>query len=247
MDISASTVLVSGGGKGLGKAIVEALLKKGATVVAVDIDTSALSEINNPEKLATIQADLLNPDFFQNVLPGLFAKYKFNALVNNAGILHNKPLISFGKAGFTKLEDEEWDKVLNLNLKIPVFLSREVAEHMIKSRTKGVIINISSISAGGNIGQSAYSASKAGLESFTKVISKELGSWGIRAACLAPGYMNTDSTHAVMNAEYLANLVKSVPLKRLGKPEEVAEGVCFLIENDFFTGKVLSIDGGLTI
>jgi len=247
VKIKDSVVLVSGGGKGLGRVIVETLLEKGANVVAIDIDSSALASIPPHENLKTIEADLLDPVFFDKTLPELLSNYKFNVLVNNAGILHNKPLISFGKDGFAKLGNDEWDLVLSLNLKIPVFISREIAEHMIKGRTKGVIINISSISAAGNVGQSAYSASKAGLESFTKVISKELGPWGIRAACVAPGYMDTDSTHAVMNSDYLANIVKNVPLKRLGKPEDIANGVCFLIENDFFTGKILSIDGGLTI
>ena len=247
MNIAGAVALITGAGKGLGRNIVETLLDKGATVVAVDYDEAALKEIPAHEKLTTIAADLLKDEFFAETLPGLFKQFKFNVLVNNAGILHNKPLVSFGKAGFTKLSNDEWDLVLNINLKVPMMVAREVAENMIKTRSKGVIINISSISAQGNIGQSAYSASKAGIESFTKVIAKELGPWGIRAACLAPGYMNTPSTHTVMNEETLNNIVKSVPLRRLGKTDEVANGICFIIENDFFNGKVLAIDGGLTI
>ncbi len=247
MNINNTVALITGAGKGLGRSIVETLLDKGATVVAVDYDESALKEITAHEKLTVIAADLLKEEFFAETLPGLFKQFKFNVLVNNAGILHNKPLVSFGKTGFSKISNDEWDLVLNINLKVPVMLAREVVENMIKTRSKGVIINISSISAQGNIGQSAYSASKAGIESFTKVIAKELGAWGIRAACLAPGYMNTPSTHTVMNEETLNNIVKSVPLRRLGKTDEVANGICFIIENDFFNGKVLSIDGGLTI
>ena len=247
MNIASTVALITGAGKGLGRSIVETLLEKGATVVAVDYDEPALKEIPAHEKLTTIAADLLKDEFFSETLPGLFKQFKFNVLVNNAGILHNKPLVSFGKAGFSKISNEEWDLVLNINLKVPVMLAREVVENMIKTRSKGVIINISSISAQGNIGQSAYSASKAGIESFTKVIAKELGAWGIRAACLAPGYMNTPSTHTVMNEETLNNIVKNVPLRRLGKTDEVANGICFIIENDFFNGKVLPIDGGLTI
>ena len=247
MNITNTVALITGAGKGLGRSTVETLLEKGATVVAIDYDEAALKEIPHHEKLTIVAADLLKEEFFSETLPALFKQFKFNVLVNNAGILHNKPLVSFGKAGFSKISNEEWDLVLNINLKVPMMMAREVVEHMIKTRSKGVIINISSISAQGNLGQSAYSASKAGIESFTNVIAKELGAWGIRAACLAPGYMDTVSTHTVMQEETLGNIVKNVPLRRLGKTTEVANGICFIIENDFFNGKVLAIDGGLTI
>jgi 3-oxoacyl-[acyl-carrier protein] reductase len=108
-------------------------------------------------------------------------------------------------------------------------------------------VNISSIAAKGNIGQSAYSASKAGLEAFTMVLAKELGPIGIRAAAIAPGFMDTESTHLIMNPSYLNNLVKSIPLRKLGKDSMIAKSVKFIIENDYFTGKILSIDGGLNL
>lgn len=247
MEISKATVLVTGAAKGLGKAIVENLLKNGAVVIALDKDEEALSRLSVHENLHSRLVDLLNKNDLDKTLTGLFSKFKINVLVNNAGILHNKPLVSFGKDGFAKLSDEEWDFVLSINLKLPFMLCRELAEHMIKNRIKGVLINISSISAQGNIGQCAYSASKAGLESFTRSISKELGIMGIRAACVAPGFMDTESTHHVMNPDYLNGIVKSVSLKRMGKAEEVAKSVQFIVENDFFTGKVISIDGGLTL
>lgn len=246
MKIDNAVVLITGGASGLGKSIVEQLLLKGATVVSIDRVDVEVNEINN-EKLISIKANITDDIFFQNIIPQLFEKYKFNVLINNAGILHNQPLVSFGKQGFVKLTNEELELVMNVNLITPIKLCREFAEHMIRNRTKGVLINISSISALGNIGQSAYSVSKAGIESFTKVISKELGPWGIRSACLAPGYMNTPSTHNVMNEEYLSSIVKNVPLRKLGNTNDVALGISFIIENDFFNGKILSIDGGLTI
>jgi 3-oxoacyl-[acyl-carrier protein] reductase len=109
------------------------------------------------------------------------------------------------------------------------------------------MINISSIAAQGNIGQSAYSASKAGLEAFTVVLAKELGPVGIRAAAIAPGFMDTSSTHQIMNPSYLSNLVKSIPMRKLGKDSEIAKSVKFIIENEYYTGKILSIDGGLNL
>ncbi|MES2394529.1 MAG: SDR family NAD(P)-dependent oxidoreductase [Bacteroidota bacterium] len=247
MEISKAVVLLTGAAKGLGRALAENLLSKGAIVIALDKDSSKLDELNPHTNLTKYSIDLLDETVLNDTLQAIFVKFKINVLINNAGILHNQPLVSFGKNGFTKLSNEAWDLVMNINLKVPFMLSREVAEHMIKNRTKGVIINISSISAQGNIGQCAYSASKAAIESFTKAIAKELGIFGIRAACVAPGYMNTDSTHEIMNGDYLNVIIKSVPLRRLGKVEELAEGVRFIIENDFFTGKILAIDGGLTI
>ena len=242
-----SIVLITGGASGLGKGIVEYLTARNATVVSIDLNDTVLDGFKDQRKLRSIRANLFNDNFYSEVLPGLFNEYKFNVLINNAGILHNKPLVSFGSKGFSKLTNEDLDYVIRLNLTIPIMISREMAEHMIKNRRKGVIINISSISANGNIGQSAYSAAKAGLESFTKVISKELGIWGIRAACVAPGYMDTKSTHDVMNDEYLKSLIKSMPLRRLGSVEEIATGVGFIIENDYYNGRTLAIDGGLTI
>ncbi|MGZ3867331.1 MAG: SDR family NAD(P)-dependent oxidoreductase [Bacteroidia bacterium] len=247
MEINKAVALITGAAKGLGAAIVNDLLAKDAVVIALDKDEAALATLPSNEKLHRFKVDLLDKEDLNKTLQDIFKAFKVNVLVNNAGVLHNKPLVSFGKEGFTKLTDEELDLVININLKAPILISREVVEHMIKSRTKGVIINISSISANGNIGQSAYSSSKAGIESFTKVISKELGVMGIRAACIAPGYMNTESTNEIMNPDYLNGIVKNVSLRRLGLASEVAEGVRFIIENNFFTGKVLAIDGGLTI
>ncbi|MCL4127296.1 UNVERIFIED_CONTAM: hypothetical protein GTU68_056681 [Idotea baltica] len=116
---------------------------------------------------------------------------------------------------------------------------------MIMTRTKGVIINISSISARGNAGQSAYSAAKAGLESMTVVWAKELGSFGIRCVAVAPGFMNTESTNDAVTQEVLDHVKKETPIRRLGKAEDIADAVKFVIQSDYMNGKTLQIDGGL--
>jgi len=118
---------------------------------------------------------------------------------------------------------------------------------MITTRTKGVIVNISSVSAGGNAGQSAYSAAKAGVNALTAVWAKELSPLGIRVVAVAPGFTETESTKETVSEATLRETVKKVPLRRLGKPEEIAEGVLGAIRNDFFNGKVLELDGGLII
>jgi 3-oxoacyl-[acyl-carrier protein] reductase len=118
---------------------------------------------------------------------------------------------------------------------------------MIFKKRKGVIINISSISAQGNVGQSAYSASKAGVEALTKTWSKELAMFGIRSTCIAPGFFDTPSTKEKVNTHMLEKWEKSIPLKRLGNLDELLTSVEFIIANDYFNGKILSIDGGLNL
>lgn len=247
MELSSAVALITGGANGLGLAIVNEIIAGGGTAIVLDRDEKALANLPDSTKVFKYEVDLMQTDRLLETLQEIFSNHKVNVLVNNAGVLHNKPLVSFDASGFTKLSTEEWDLVLGINLKVPFLICREFGEFMIRNRIKGVIVNISSIAAAGNVGQSAYSASKAAIEAFTKVIAKELGAMGIRAAAIAPGFMDTDSTHHIMNPVYLNNLVKSVPLRKLGKATEIAKAVKFVIENNYFSGKVLSVDGGLTI
>ena len=122
-----------------------------------------------------------------------------------------------------------------------------IVEKMITTRTRGVVVNISSVSAGGNAGQSAYSAAKAGVNALTAVWAKELSPMGIRVVAVAPGFTETDSTKEAVSETALRETIKRVPLRRLGQPEEIAEGVLSVIRNDFFNGKVLELDGGLIV
>jgi 3-oxoacyl-[acyl-carrier protein] reductase len=122
-----------------------------------------------------------------------------------------------------------------------------VVEKMITTRTRGVVVNISSVSSSGNAGQSAYSAAKAGVNALTAVWAKELGPMGIRVVALAPGFTDTDSTKDAVSEAALRETVKKVPLRRLGKPAEIADGVVSVIRNDFFNGKVFELDGGLIV
>jgi 3-oxoacyl-[acyl-carrier protein] reductase len=126
-------------------------------------------------------------------------------------------------------------------------MTKHVVEAMLKKRSKGVIVNISSVSAKGNAGQSAYSAAKAGIEALTKVWAKELAPMGIRAFAVAPGFCDTPSTHGALNEKVLQETVSRVPLRRLGRAEEIAAFVVSGIKNDYLNGKILEIDGGLVI
>jgi 3-oxoacyl-[acyl-carrier protein] reductase len=144
-------------------------------------------------------------------------------------------------------DPEAWNKVLAANLTSVFYMTSCVVEKMISTRTKGVIVNISSVSASGNAGQSAYSAAKAGVNALTAVWAKELSPMGIRVAAVAPGFTETESTKEAVSETMLRETIKRVPLRRLGRPAEIADGVLSVITNDFFNGKILELDGGLIV
>lgn len=247
MELQNKVAIVTGGASGLGKAITEILLQNGTKVVVLDINSVLLDSLEENENLLKIACDITQENEIAKAIKQIKMKFsKIDILVNNAGILYSEPLINI-------LSKEKrhsvamWQKVIDINLTAPFVLGAYVAEQMIMSRTKGVIINISSISARGNAGQSAYSAAKAGLESMTKVWAKELGGFGIRSVAIAPGFMDTESTHVAVNEKILQEMKNQTPIKRLGKSEHIADTVKFVIENEHISGKTLEIDGGLVI
>jgi 3-oxoacyl-[acyl-carrier protein] reductase len=141
----------------------------------------------------------------------------------------------------------DFQQVLKSNLDSVFIVTAAVVGHMVRRRTKGVIINVSSISASGNEGQVAYSAAKAGVNAMTVSWAKELGRWGIRCNAVSPGFIATESTRASLSESILNRVQANTPLRRLGDPHEVAQAVQALVENDFITGTVLSVNGGLVI
>ena len=166
--------------------------------------------------------------------------------MNNAGLISNSLLVNYMiKDSLPDLKI--WDDTMNINLKAPYFISSLAAQDMIKNRREGVIINISSIASRGNSGQSVYSSSKAGLETLTKVWAQELGPFGIRCAAVAPGYIETNSTKKALKEDKLNEIKNKIPLKKLGKIENITKSIRFVIENDYFNGSVLNVDGGLSI
>ena len=247
MDIQNRVAIVTGGASGLGKAIAEDLLQNGAKVAVYDIDQNALDKMKKNESLLTLQCDLTKEEDIQEAINKTLKEFsKIDILINNAGILYSEPLINIVSEN-KRHSLNNWQKVIDINLTAPFMLASYVAEQMVMTRTKGVIINISSISAKGNAGQSAYSAAKAGLESMTKVWAKELGSFGIRSVAIAPGFMDTESTHNAVTQETLNEIKKQTPIKKLGKAEYIASTVKFVIENNHLNAKVIEVDGGLVI
>jgi 3-oxoacyl-[acyl-carrier protein] reductase len=247
MNVENKIAIVTGGAGGLGKSIVEMLLDNGAKVVALDIDQEALDALEINENIIKIKCDLTKESDISEAISQIIENFKkIDILVNNAGILYSEPLVSIVSKD-KRHSVSNWKKVIDINLTSPFVLSSYVAEQMIMSRTKGVIVNISSISAKGNAGQSAYSASKAGLESMTMVWARELGNFGIRSVAIAPGFMDTASTHDAVSSDTIEHVKKETPIRKLGEAKDVAKAVIFSIENDYINGKTIKIDGGLVI
>jgi len=248
MIIKDSVVIVTGGASGLGKAITENLKKKGAKVMVLDINKKALDELKKSLPDVSVYAcNITDEKQISKTVHSVIKKYpNISVLINNAGIIYSEPLFSLMPKK-KRHSIENWKKVLDINLTSVFLMSSHVVEQMIMKRTKGLIINISSICAKGNEGQSAYSAAKAGVEALTKVWAKELGRYGIRSVAIAPGFMNTASTHTALSEQILEDVKGEILLKKLGDPHDIAKTVMSVIENDFINSTVIDVNGGMCI
>ena len=168
-------------------------------------------------------------------------------LVNNAGIIRDALLVKAKEgAVIDKMSLAQWQAVMDVNLTGVFLCGREAAERFIKAGKGGVIVNISSLSRHGNAGQSNYSAAKAGVTAMTVVWAKELARFNIRAAAIAPGFIATDIV-STMRPDMVEKALRAVPLQRPGTPDEVAQVAQFIVENDFFTGRCIDLDGGMRV
>jgi len=249
MELRGKKAIVTGGVRGLGRAMVETLLASEAAVTVFDLNAAGLDELRKQYNLVNcIECDVSDYEKVTAATSRYHEQFgAVDILINNAGILYSEPLIKITSEGITRHDAAMWNKVLAADLSSVFYMTVCVVEKMITTRTRGIIVNISSVSASGNAGQSAYSAAKAGVNALTAVWAKELGPMGIRVIGVAPGFTDTDSTKEAVNEAALRETVKKVPLRRLGKPAEIADGVISVIRNDFFNGKVLELDGGLTV
>jgi 3-oxoacyl-[acyl-carrier protein] reductase len=172
---------------------------------------------------------------------------RLDVVINNAGILRDALLVKVKDGEIVgKMSLAQWQAVIDVNLTGVFLCGREAAERMIRLRSGGVIINISSVSRHGNAGQTNYSAAKAGVTALTVVWAKELARHGIRTGAIAPAGTRTDILSS-MRPEMLEKLMAPVPLRRLGEPEEIAAAAAFIVSNDFFSGRCIDLDGGLRI
>lgn len=244
MTLQGQIALVTGATRGIGQAIALELGKQGATVLGTATSDKGAQAITNYLQVAGIAGkgyalNVNDATQTEQVLGELRKEFgEISILVNNAGITKDNLL--------ARMSDEEWDDVLTTNLKSVFRLSRAVLRGMMKART-GRIISISSVVGSmGNPGQANYAASKAGMVGFTKSLAQEIGSRNITVNCVAPGFIDTDMTHA-LGEEQRAKLVEHVPLKRLGKPSDIADAVAFLASPRaaYITGVTLHVNGGM--
>ncbi|MDD4929825.1 MAG: 3-oxoacyl-ACP reductase FabG [Gallionella sp.] len=244
MALTGQIALVTGASRGIGQAIAQELGRQGATVIGTATSDKGAAAISDYLAAAGIkgQGYALNVNDVEQtelVLTELRGQYgEISILVNNAGITRDNLL--------ARMSDDEWDDVIATNLKSVFRLSRAVLRAMMKARA-GRIISISSVVGSmGNPGQANYAASKAGMIGFTKSLAQEIGSRNITVNCVAPGFIDTDMTHA-LGDEQRAKLVQHVPLKRLGQPADIASAVAFLAGPGaaYITGVTLHVNGGM--
>jgi acetoacetyl-CoA reductase len=243
-DLTGKACLVTGGSRGIGRAIALELGRHGASVavgyannkqaaeaVATEIETSGGQSF-------AFGCDVQDPDAIAPAVAGVVERFgKIDVLVNNAGITRDRSL--------AKMSPEEWDTVLQTNLSSVFHLTSRVLPHMVGAGY-GRIVNISSvIGLHGNFGQANYAAAKAGIVGFTKSAALELARKGVTVNAIAPGFIETEMI-AAMPDEVRASILTKIPMGRFGRPEEIAQAVVFLVASgDYITGQVISIDGGM--
>lgn len=235
--------LVTGAGKGIGKAIVKKLIADCFFVIAIDIDENGgkklLAEFGK-SKLSFAKADITKADIVEQLFQKIIAKYKrLDLLVNNAGIIRDNLIWNMPVTDF--------DAVVNVNMKGTWLMCREAAKIM-KAQNYGRIVNISSRAWLGNRGQSNYSASKAGVVALTRVLALELGKYNVLVNAIAPGLIDTPLTQK-LEKDVLERLIEAQPTKSMGKPEDVANAVSFLAAEttQFITGQTIYVDGGKNV
>jgi 3-oxoacyl-[acyl-carrier protein] reductase len=252
MHLDQVRAVVTGAASGIGRCFATELARYGALVAAVDVNTRGLEELAAETKdlkgeVITTQLDVANESavvLFMNKTSEKFSGV--NVLVNNAAILRDGPLAKKEGGWTRKLPTAVWKQVLEVNLTAPYFLAREmVADAFQRQPQTRLIVNISSLSRAGNPHQSNYSAAKAGLDACTRTWALELAEYGIRVAGIAPGLVDTPML-GQLSEDTRNSLIAGIPLQRIGTPHEIWLALKFIIECDYFTGRVIEVDGGST-
>ena len=247
MQLEGKVVLVTGGSRGIGRAIAMLLAKRGTDVAINFAGNEAAAQATVDEikalgrKAIMIKADVAVNAACVAMVDQVVQEFgKIDILVNNAGITRDGLLM--------RMKEEDWDAVLNTNLKSVYNCSKAAIKYMMKARA-GRIVSISSVvGLMGNAGQANYAAAKAGIIGFTMALAKEVASRGITVNSVAPGFVNTDMTK-VLPEKVVENLKAAIPLAKLGEPEDIAKAVAFLVSDDaaYITGQTLHVDGGMVM
>jgi len=253
LDLKNKVIVITGAGRGIGRAVANHVATAGSHLGLIDVNDADLQETaascrTHGVKALTIVANVADETQVSAAMDRVVAELGgLDGLINNAGILRDALLIKAKDGAIvSKMTLDQWRAVIDVNLTGVFLCAREAAERMIKLGNGGVIVNISSVARAGNAGQSNYSAAKAGTAAMTVVWARELARYGIRVGAVAPGVART-AILSDMRPEMLEKIMAPIPLQRLAEPAEIAHAVGFILENDYFTGRVLEIDGGLRL
>lgn len=252
MDLQNKVVAITGAGQGLGRAMAVYLAQKGARIAVIDLNQEHMDETKTQVEAAgsaaaTFLCNVADEQQVETTFSNIVSELGgLHGLVNNAGILRDGLMVKAKDGEISKMSLQNWQAVIDVNLTGVFLCGREAAVRMIESGEGGCIINISSISRAGNMGQSNYSAAKAAVAAMAVTWAKELARYDIRANAVAPGFIATEMT-AGMKPEALAKMTAGIPAKRMGEPQEIAQAIAFLLENDYMSGRVVEVDGGLRI
>ncbi len=247
MEVADKKIIITGGGRGMGRRFALDLQRLGARPFAVDVDQANLDLLKTEAGIPGMIADVSDENQVVDFLEKYTAEHGApDVVINNAGITADALFIKKKEAEIIRFPTSNCERVIKINLFGVFFCAREAAYHMVKHGVKGVIINISSISRAGNVGQTNYSAAKSAVDAMTVTWAKELAKYGIRVGAVAPGYINTEMV-AKIRPEVLDRIIQNIPLGRLGEMQEISYAVEFIIRNDFYTGRVMEVDGGMRI
>ena len=244
MELKAKVALVTGAAQGIGKAVTLVLARHGADVVVADVNIEKAQETAREVEAVgraamAVRVDVTHLDDVEKMVEAAVQRFgKIDILVNNAGIARDKLIL--------RMTEEDWDTVLNVNLKGTFNCTKAVIKYMSKQRS-GKIVNIASVvGLMGNPGQANYSASKAGVIGLTKTVAREFAARGINVNAIAPGYIQTPMTE-VLPEKAKEELKRLIPMERLGQPEDVAQAVLFLVSeaSSYITGNILNVNGGI--
>jgi 3-oxoacyl-[acyl-carrier protein] reductase len=253
MDLQDKTIVITGAAHGLGQMMAQMIASHGAKLALADLDHAKLQDTVRlcsaaGAKVKDYPIDVTNEAAVEALFSNIHRDFgSVDGVINNAGVTSDGLLVKVqnGKVQ-RKLSADDFHKVIAVDLRGVFLCGREAAAHMVEGGRGGVIINISSISRAGNVGQTNYSAAKAGVAAMTVTWAKELARYKIRVAGIAPGFCNTRMV-AKIPSKILDRIVSTIPLRRLAAPEEIGRTALFIMQNDYCTGRILEIDGGLRL
>jgi 3-oxoacyl-[acyl-carrier protein] reductase len=253
MNLTNQVIAITGAAQGLGRAMAQEFAKQGAHIALLDRQMDRLEVAVAELESLGVKAQAYQVDVSdEQQVEGCFAKItedfgRLNGLINSAGIMRDGMLLKVKEGKVVdKMSHQQFQSVMDVNVTGTFLCSREAAVQMVETKSKGVIINISSVSRAGNVGQTNYSASKAAVATMTVSWGKELARHGIRTGCIAPGLVET-AMAAQMRPEMRELFVKSIPAGRLADVYELAHAAKFIFENEYFTGRTLELDGGTRV